>query len=142
MAITRTFKTRVEIQNGLEPLVSQAVENACDRLLEKLQELIESEYYDQYTPKQYERKRQFYRSAMTKMLSKTSGQIFMNEDAMDYGQFWSGELQLLYASQGFHGSEYIQTEGAFWNSFIEYCDENAVNILIEELKKQGLKISK
>ena len=142
MAITKTFKTKVEIQKTLEPLVSKAVENACNRLLDTLQELIETEYYNQYEPKQYQRTYQFYRSATTKMLSKNCGQIFMNEDAMDYGQFWSGELQLLYASQGYHGSEYIQTDGAFWNSFIDYCDDNAINILIEELGKQGLKITK
>ena len=140
--MSKVFRTRAEISSALEPLCNKAVENACNRLLGTLQELIDTEYYDQYEPERYKRTYSFWRSAMTKMLSNNCGQIFMNEDTMDYGQFWSGELQLEYASQGYHGTEYIQTKGRFWDSFIEFCEKNAVKILCEELQKQGISIKK
>ena len=135
----KVFTTMVSLENYIEKACENAVENACNRLLGTLQELIDTEYYDQYEPEKYRRTYQFWRSATTKMLSKNCGEIFMDADAMNYGSFWNGELQLLYASEGYHGTDKIQTEGRFWDSFIEYCDNNAVRILREELEKQGIK---
>lgn len=129
----------VSLENYLESLCEKAVENACNRLLGTLQQLIDEEYYDQYEPEKYIRTYSFWRSATTKMLSKNCGEIFMDKDAMNYGDFWNGELQLLYASEGYHGSKYIQTEGRFWESFLDFCENNATNILKEELNKLGIK---
>lgn len=135
----KTFTTMVSLENYLESLCEKAVENACNRLLGTLQQLIDEEYYDQYEPEKYIRTYVFWRSATTKMLSKNCGEIFMDKDAMNYGDFWNGELQLLYASEGYHGSKYIQTEGRFWESFLDFCENNATNILKEELNKLGIK---
>ena len=135
----KTFTTMVSLENYLESLCEKAVENACNRLLGTLQQLIDEEYYDQYEPEKYIRTYSFWRSATTKMLSKNCGEIFMDKDAMNYGDFWNGELQLLYASEGYHGSKYIQTEGRFWESFLDFCENNATNILKEELNKLGIK---
>lgn len=135
----KTFTTMVSLENYLESLCEKAVENACNRLLGTLQQLIDEEYYDQYEPEKYIRTYAFWRSATTKMLSKNCGEIFMDKDAMNYGDFWNGELQLLYASEGYHGSKYIQTEGRFWKSFLDFCENNATNILKEELNKLGIK---
>lgn len=135
----KTFTTMVSLENYLESLCEKAVENACNRLLGILQQLIDEEYYDQYEPEKYIRTYDFWMSATTKMLSKNCGEIFMDKDAMNYGDFWNGELQLLYASEGYHGSKYIQTEGRFWESFLNFCENNATNILKEELNKLGIK---
>ena len=102
--------------------------------------MIDTEYYDQFEPDFYNRTYQFWKSASTRMLNKNCGEIFMDKSAMNYGSFWNGELQLLYASEGYHGSKNIQTEGKFWSAFIDFCDDNATNILKEELIKQGLTI--
>lgn len=136
----KVFKTMVSLENYIESACEKAVENACNRLLGTLQQLIDTEYYDQFEPDYYKRTYQFWRSATTKMLSKNCGEIFMNEDAMDYGTYWDGELQLQFASRGYHGSTAIQTEGRFWQSFIDFCEQNASKILKEELVKQGLNI--
>ena len=137
----KIFTTMVSLENYIESACEKAVENACNRLLGTLQELIDSEYYDQFTPEKYKRTYQFWKSATTRMLDKNCGEIFMDADAMDYGSFWNGELQLLYASEGYHGSKEIQTEGRFWDEFLNFCEHNAVRILKEELNKQGIKIS-
>lgn len=136
----KVFTTMVSLEKYIESACQKAVENACNRLLGTLQELIDSEYYDQYEPDRYIRSYQFWESATTRMLNATCGEIFMNADAMDYGSFWNGEKQLLYASEGYHGQKYIQTEGRFWESFIDFCEQNAVKILKEELRKQNINI--
>lgn len=138
--MAKVFKTMVSLEKYLESACEKAVQNACNRLLGTLQALIDSEYYDQFEPDYYQRTYQFWESATTEMLTKNCGQIFMNESAMNYGAYWNGQKQLEYAAQGYHGGTYIQTPGRFWDSFIEFCENNAVNILKEELQKQGLKI--
>ena len=137
MAIYKTYSALVTAMNKN---INIAVENACNRLLGTLQELIDTEYYDQFEPDRYIRSYQFWRSATTKMLSQNCGQIFMDETAMDYGSYWTGEKQLEYASQGYHGHTDFQTEGRFWQSFIDFCEQNAVKFLKEELRKIGIKV--
>ena len=138
----KVFKTTVELQNYLEKACAVAVENACNRLLGTLQELINTEYYDQFEPDFYNRSYQFWKSATVKMLNSNMGEIFMDKSAMNYGSYWNGECQLEFASRGYHGTTAIQTEGRFWDSFSDYCEKNAVNILREELTKQGIKTVK
>ena len=135
-----TYRTYSALVTAMNKNINIAVENACNRLLGTLQELIDTEYYDQFEPDRYIRSYQFWRAATTKMLSQNCGQIFMDETAMDYGSYWTGEKQLEYASQGYHGHTDFQTEGRFWQSFIDFCEQNAVKILKEELRKTGIKV--
>lgn len=137
--MAKVFKTTVELQNYMDKLCSKAVENACNRLLGTLQELIDSEYYDLYEPDFYHRTYQFWRSATMKMLNNNCGQVFMDADAMNYGAYWDGETQLYMADAGFHGSAYIYEDGHFFKKFVEFCENNAVPILREELAKVGIK---
>lgn len=140
--VTRTFTTTVQLQNYLESACEKAVEITCNRLLGTLQELIDSKYYDQFEPDYYQRTNQFWRSATVKMLKHNCGEIFMNETTMNYGAYWDGECQLEFASRGYHGTTDIKTEGRFWESFIDFCEKHAVEILKEELMKQGLNVIK
>jgi hypothetical protein len=144
----KTFTTTVQLENYIQSICTKAVENACNRLLEVLQDLIMSEYYDAYDSETYSRSYQFYRSAMTEMLSKTTGIIFMNPDAMDYpfsgrGWSWDGATQIFEANQGSHGgwSTDESRKHRYWDEFEEYCDKNAIRILKEELVKQGIKLA-
>ena len=134
------YKTYSALVSAMNKNINIAVENACNRLLGTLQELIDTEYYDQFEPDFYIRSYQFWRSATTKMLTQNCGEIFMDEDAMNYGTYWDGELQLQFASRGYHGTTAIQTEGRFWQTFLDFCEQNAVKILKEELIKQGIQV--
>ena len=145
---TKTFTTMVQLQDYIESACTKAVENACDRLLGVLQDLIMSEYYDVYDSETYSRTYQFYRSAMTEMLSDSVGMIFMDANAMKYpfsghGWSWSGQQQLEAANEGLLGgwSTSESLEHHYWESFEEYCDKNAIKILKQELVKQGLKLA-
>lgn len=126
----------------LNAACSKAVENACNRLLGSLQQIIDEEFYDVFSPDYYRRTYQFWHSATTKMLTQTCGQVFMNKSAMNYNSFWTGEKQLHAAAIGSHGGWVTDEtkEHRFWEAFIEFCKLNAIDILKEELQKQGLNI--
>lgn len=130
------LKIRVDIA------CSKAVENACNRLLGTLQQLIDAKFYDVFTPDFYNRTYQFWESATSEMLNQTCGKIFMDKSKMDYSNYWTAERQLLAANIGSHGG--ITTdetkEHKFWDTFIVFCEKYAVKILKEELQKNGLKI--
>ena len=135
-----TFKSYSALVTEINKRTEIAVENACNRLLGILQEIIDKSYYDQFEPDFYKRSYQFWQSATTKMLSQSCGQIFMDKSAMNYGAYWDGECQLEFASRGYHGSTEYQTKGRFCEEFSEYCENNAVRILREELVKAGVPI--
>ena len=137
--MAKIFRSVTEIKNQMNLACNIAVKNACERLLKKLREIIKSKYYDQYDPKMYVRTEQFLDSAMMEMLTKNCGRIFMNENAMNYKE-WTGELQIQYASQGYHGSTHIRASGRFWETFTDFCENNVRQILREELIRQGVPI--
>jgi hypothetical protein len=132
----------VQLQNYIESVCTKAVEKASQRLLTKLQEYIMEDYYNLYEPSVYQRTMQFYESAVSNLLSPNSVEIGMDETMMNYGNYWDGETQLYMADAGFHGNVNIYRPGFFWKDFVAYCDQNAINILKEELIAQGLKLSK
>lgn len=141
MAI-KAYRTPVELKNYMQILCDKAIENACNRLLGALQKIIDDEFYDTFTPSFYIRSYQFWRSATAKMFNQNLGSVYMDETAMNYNSFWTGEKQLLAASIGSHGGWVTDEtkEHRFWEVFERYCEKNAVSILKDELKKVGLSI--
>ena len=128
----------------LNSRISIAVEKACNRLLGTLQQLIDTEFYDVFTPEYYHRTYQFWQSATTKMLNANCGEIFMDKSRMNYNDFWTAERQVFAANIGSHGGIITDEtkEHRFWDAFIDFCQENAINILIEELCKCGIPIKR
>lgn len=140
-----SFSNFADFENYLNQKINKSVENACKRLLDELQKIIVEEYYAAYDPtgefirtKQYQRTFQFLESATTKMMNQLTGCVFMDADSMNYGEFWDGERQLIYASEGYHGRKEIKTDGKFWDIFIDYVEKNSFKFLKEEMKKQGI----
>ena len=138
--MARTFTSMVELQGAMQQCCTVAIQNACEILLAELQRLIRSEFYDQYTPTMYNRTYQFLESATKEMVTDLCGRVFMDAGRMNYLEpHWTGEVQLEAANRGLHGG-YIKREGRYWDSFMEYCNANALNILKQELRKQGLNV--
>ena len=134
-----SFSNFDELQGYLNWKISLAIDAATDRLLDELQTIIQARYYDLYpNPKVYQRTYAFLGSASKKMFGQLTGMVFMDEDCMNYGEFWSAEQQLEYASEGYHGRKDIKTEGKFWEEFIDFCKTNCFKILKEEMIKQGI----
>ena len=158
------MRTYTELVKELNMATEIAVKNTAEQLLEVLKELINTEYYDQYTPslQGYHRTFKFLESAVMKMLTSNSASIGIDEAYFNYqyparytstsanenlskiGQsysgHWTGEDQIIMSSQGYHGNAYIRTEGRWWDSFVAYCEKNAVDILKQELRKQNLNV--
>ena len=138
--MSRVFTSVVDLQGAMEQCCTVAIQNACEILLAELQRLIRSEFYDQYTPSQYDRTDQFFNSAVKEMVTDLCGRVFMDAGRMNYLEpHWTGETQLEAANNSSHGG-YIIREGAYWDSFIDYCNKNALTILKQELRKQGLNV--
>lgn len=152
--MAKVFKTMIELQNHMQKAITKAVENASERVLQELQNYIMEDYYNLYQPEYYVRTKEFYKSAVAKMLNSNSAEIGISELYMSYQYsanyrlqdnsmgHWTGEDQVYMADAGFHGNAYIYRDGHFWKDFEQWCDENAVNILREELQKQGIKTIK
>lgn len=136
------FKTYNGLFKAMNKNMNIAVQNTCNRLLGSLQEIIETEFYDIFEPDYYSRTFSFWRSAISKMVSKSCGQILMDESKMNYNEFWTGEKQIYAASIGSHGGIITDEtrQHRFWKVFEEFCEDNALGILKEELGKQGIKV--
>lgn len=135
-------KTYKGLFKALNKNIDIAVENTCNRLLGSLQQIIETEFYDTFEPDYYSRTFSFWRSAISKMVGKARGQVFMDESKMDYNEFWTGEKQIYAASIGSHGGIVTDEtkEHKFWEVFEEFCEFHAIDLLKEELRKQGLNV--
>ena len=134
-----TFTSFIQFEKMIQPLITEAVEKAASKMCDRLQYFIGDEYYLKYIPMVYKRSYQFLESATTNLLSPTSAEIGMDDTLMNYDD-WDGETQLYMADGGFHGSVDIFREGYFWKDYIKWCNDNAIDILEEELRKQGLNI--
>jgi len=136
------YKTYSALVSAMNNNITIAVENACNRLLGNLQQIIDKEFYDVFEPEYYHRTYQFWKSATTKMLNENCGEIFMDHSAMNYNNFWNGEKQLYAASIGSHGGwiTYDTASHRFWEVFLDFCENNAINILKEELQKQHINV--
>lgn len=136
------YKTYSALVSAMNKNITIAVENACNRLLGSLQEIIDAEFYDVFEPDYYQRTYQFWRSATTKMLNQNCGEVFMDKAAMNYNSFWTGEKQLYAASIGSHGGLITNDTAShrFWEVFLDFCENNALNILKEELRKQHINV--
>lgn len=151
--MAQIIKSRGDLKKYVDAACSKAVENAANKLLEKLQEYIKEDYYNLYAPKYYiPRTMKFFESAVANIIGNSTATIGIDELYMSYqyparykyldgtSGHWTGEDQVYMADAGFHGNVNIYRDGHFWKDFIRFCEENALNILKEELRKQGLNV--
>lgn len=147
------IKNMNDLKKQIENACNKAVENAANILLKKLQEYINEDYYDLYAPKYYiPRTMKFYESAVANMMGKSTATIGIDELYMSYQYpakytyldgtegHWTGEDQVHMANAGYHGNFNIYRDGHFWKDFEKYANENAIDILKTELRKQGLNV--
>lgn len=147
------IKSISDLNNHANDACNKAVENAAKKLLEKLQEYIKEDYYNLYAPKYYiPRTMKFFESAVANIIGNSTATVGIDELYMSYlyptrykyldgtSGHWTGEDQVYMADAGFHGNVNIYRDGHFWKDFIRFCEVNALNILKEELRKQGLNV--
>lgn len=135
-----TYTSILSLQQAIEKGVTKAVDTTCKRLLGTLQQFIDEGYYGGYEPEYYKRTNQFYSSAISRMVGSLTGEILMDAGLMSYKPGWTGEAQIESANKGLHGGWDVGDDSHYWTSFIEFCDNNAENILKEELRKNGINV--
>ena len=146
------IKNLNDLKKQVENACNKAVENAANILLKKLQEYIDEDYYKLYYPERYIRTKEFYRSAIANMIGKSTATVGIDELYMSYqypakytyldgtAGHWTGEDQVYMADASYHGNFNIYRDGHFWKDFENYANENAIDILKTELRKQGLNV--
>ena len=128
----------------LETYIKKALERTADKLQSELMNTIYMDYYELYSPVEYERTYQFLNSVTRTNIYKNGTEytisIYVDYDSLGY-DFISGYGVVKLASEGFHGSEKIRTPKKFFEEFKkDYSPEKIKNMLLQELKVFGLNI--
>ena len=137
-----------ELQQHIDAACQVAVKNTSEKLANTLQEYINTHFYEWYTPSVYERTWNFYESASYEFVGRACTKIGLSPKYLSFkypsvgtvDRSITGAQQAELAEKGYHGNPTILYGGQFWSSFVEYAEQNAVSMLKEELRKQGLKI--
>ena len=136
-----TFKSLVDIQNYIESSCAKAVKDTAKEAEKELKKCIQKQYYNDpyFYPNVYQRTEMFLNSVASKMLSNDSSEVYVDIEGMHYKNGFSSWQVVSWASESKHGSENYQTPTQdFWTTFIEWCNNNLLNILKSNLIKYGL----
>jgi hypothetical protein len=143
MAI-RTFKTMVGIESYLESACEKAIMETAKIAQEELTRCIQEQYYNDpgFYPNVYQRTEEFLRSASYQMLSKTSAEIYIDIQGMHYRNGFNPWQVVSWGVESKHGSDYYQTSTQdFWTTFVEWANLNLINILKQNLRKNGINVN-
>lgn len=149
-------KNMNDLQKYMEKQIVTWLKSIGEKLPVYLEEFIMSEYYNQYTPSDlYERKYRIIESITVTSVKKVGNEyileIYLDPSKVSYtpsiwydrgSSSWnyikgdtSEEVFNLIAN-GIHGSpEFGQTEGRFWESFLDSIGANGVYDIFENFKK-------
>lgn len=140
----RTFKTMVGIESYIESACEKAVQETSMKAQKELARCIQEQYYDdpEFYPNVYQRTEEFLRSATYQMLSKTSAEVYIDIQGMHYRNGFNPWQVVLWGTESKHGSDYYQTSTQdFWTTFVEWANVNLINILKQNLRKNGINLS-
>lgn len=139
-------------KNGLKAINDRYAEYACNRVADlvkdKLYEFIK-EYYQEYTPEQYERTWKFLNS-----LVQTKAELVGNkwvatvciDTSIQYPSTWNGEHwdvgnTAYMANEGLHGSVKVGDKGFYDKALDEILsDKHLTSSLFSFMRKQGLSV--
>ena len=128
---SKIFKTPVDLKNYMHVLCDKAIEATVEEAKKQLTKCIDEQYYKDpgFYPNVYERTEAFLNSAACQLLSNNSAEIYIDVEGMTW------------ASNSQHGANYYQTSTPdFWSTYIEWCNENLIELLKINLRKVGLKV--
>lgn len=139
-------------KNGLNVVQDKYAEYVCNRVTDlvkdKLYDFIK-EYYQEYSPEQYERTWKFLNS-----LVQTKAELVGNkwiatvyiDTSIQYSSTWNGEHwdvgnTAYMANKGLHGNTKVGDQKFFHNAYREILsDKHLTSSLFSFIKKQGLSV--
>lgn len=136
-------KSMSDLSKVLESRIKKALEMTALEAQKSLYQCIDEQYYKDpgFYPNVYKRTEEFLKHAAYQMVSSNIAEIYIDIEGMHYKTNFSPWQVVKWASESKHGAEYYQTENTdFWTKFIDWCNDNLINILKNNLIKQGLKI--
>lgn len=140
---TKVFRTPVELKNYLQVLCDKAIKATIEEAEKQLTKCIDEQYYSDpgFYPNVYNRTETFLTSAASQLLSNNAAEIFIDGNGMHYRNNFDPWQVIEWASESKHGADYYQTTTTdFWSTYIEWCNENLINLLKSNLKKVGLSV--
>ncbi|WP_099467735.1 hypothetical protein [Konateibacter massiliensis] len=151
--MTKTIKNNNDLQKVLKKQLYKWMVNIKEKLPDYLEEFIISEYYDQYSPKMYERKFRILEAIMTSEIRDIGNgyefELYLDPTRVSYDpSFWTSHGVTYYIkgddaddvfrnmSQGIHGStEFGVTSGRFWEKFLDEIGEGGIYDIFKSFKK-------
>lgn len=140
---SKVFRTPVELKNYIQVLCDKAIKATVEEAKKQLIKCIDEQYYKdpEFYPNVYERTEAFLNSAASQLLSNNSAEIYIDVEGMHYKNNFNAMQVITWASNSQHGANYYQTSTPdFWSTYIEWCNENLIELLKINLRKVGLKV--
>lgn len=152
------FKNQKQIEKFLLDKSRLALMNAQDKVYSIIKQFVR-QFYSEYDPIKYERTYQLLESLVqSRIISDGKGykaEIYFDVDGLRYvtGAKPSGEQVMEAAEQGMHGAigqsngvdlKYIDSGAGtgVWNDPKMYLDSEAINILVDMLRDEGISVKK
>lgn len=147
-----TFKNDNELKNFLLQKCKTAISQAQNRIYAIIKKVL-VEFYQDYDPVLYERTYQLLHSLVKSDIRKVGSgyraEVYFDLGSMNYvtGNMPSSQQVMKAASQGLHGAigkdlQYVSGDTGvdIWNTPIQEIDSKAIDMLVQELKSQGIPI--
>lgn len=152
------FKNEKQLESFLMKQSRQALMKAQDKVYSIIKQFVR-QFYNEYDPIVYERTYQLLESLVqSRIVSDGKGykaEIYFNIDGLKYstGAKPSGEQVMEAAKQGAHGAmgrangvdlKYIDSGAGIgvWNDPIMYLNSEAINILVDMLRAEGVPVKR
>lgn len=146
------FKNEKELESFLMKQSRQALLKAQDKVYGIIKQFV-YKFYNDYDPEVYERTYQLLRSLVqSRIISDGKGykvDIYFDIGGLNYitGKQPSGEQVMSAAARGLHGADGLRVMSGeqgvdIWNTPLQKLDVEAINILVDMLKAQGIPIKK
>lgn len=139
-------------ETQLKEFLLKKCRNALIKSQEQVYQIIDrfvKEFYDEFTPDQYERTRQLFRSLVKSDIIR-NGNGYKAEVYFDYGSLVytsgsspSGEQVMNAAAYGGHGAEGLHVIAGgtgIWSEPVQILNAEAINILKKMLISEGIPI--
>lgn len=136
-----TYNSLDQLYKAMGKQIESSLSKTANDLVERATELIWQEFYQQYTPKEggYERTMQLLNSVMKTNVKRQNNtysvEIYLDPTNVQYNDSNVMDIFLM-ASQGIHGNSNIQTDGKFFEEFINETMKSWKTLLI----KNGLNV--
>lgn len=150
--MAKVFKNQKELESFLMKQSRQALLKAQDKVYGIIKQFV-YKFYNDYDPELYERTYQLLESLVqSRIVSDGKGykaEIYFDVNGLNYvtGRQPSGEQVMDAAAEGLHGADGLRVMSGkngidIWNTPIQRLNAEAINILVDMLKAEGIPVKK